>query len=445
MHSLWLHVRRVLKQDLNPDLFSQWIEPLRSTTLPSGDLMLEAPSRFHYDWIQEHYLSLIQSCCHRINSSLRVLLKPFDGRRKSATTASPYIGHVPLVTVFQASQTFGNYVVAPFNRFALAAARDICMDDAPKFSPLFIEGPQGLGKTHLLQAIGNAWLANGSGTAAYLSCRDLPVYGTAATIGSSETVSEALANVTIVLLDDVHLIPGQGGFEQSLRQFLDLCYDSDIQMVFTANRLPHQIVDLSTGFRSRLGRGLITRIREPDVEGCYRIIETLLAETKISVSADYCQYLAEQCPLNFYEIKNFVEKLQDFVEKEGHLPNLRERPLSIHGNATLRPQELSIQAIQNEVCVAYDVSPEAMQGATKSRPLVIARQVAMYLSRKLTGSTYAAIGEVFGGRDHSTVIYACRKVRAEMKRSRAFSERIVETEEKLLEEHREKYSVKLDS
>jgi chromosomal replication initiator protein len=407
--------------------------------------MLETPSRFHYDWIQEHYLSLIQSYCHRIDSSLRVLLKPVDGRRKLSRTTSPYIGNVPLVTVFQVSQTFENYVVAPFNRFALAAARAICMDDAPRFSPLFIEGPQGLGKTHLLQAIGNAWLANGSGTAAYVTCRDLPVYGTTATIGSSETVLEALAEVTIILLDDVHLIPGQGGFEQSLRQFLDLCYDSYIQMVFTANRLPRQIPDLSTGFRSRFGRGLIARIRKPDVKDCYRIIETLLGETKISVSSDYCQYLAEQCPLNFYEIKNFVERLQNFVEKEGHLPNLRERPLSIHGNATLRPQELSIQGIQNEVCVAYDVSPEAMQGATKSRSLVIARQVAMYLSRKLTGSTYAAIGEVFGGRDHSTVIYACRKVRAEMKRSRAFAERIVETERKLLEEYKEKYSVKLDS
>ncbi len=444
MHSLWLHVRRVLKQDLNTDLFSQWIEPLRSTTLPSGDMMLEVPSRFHYDWIQEHYLSLIQSYCHRINRSLRVLLKPVDGRRKSSGTTDPCIGNLPLATVFQASQTFENYVVAPFNHFALAAARDICMDDAPKFSPLFIEGPQGLGKTHLLQAIGNAWLANGSATAAYLNCRDLPVYGTTATVGSSVKVSEALANVTIVLLDDVHLIPRQGDFEKCFRQFFDLCYDSDIQMVFTANRLPNQIPGLSTGFRSRLGRGLIARIREPDFKGCYRIIETLLAETKIKVSSDYCQYIAEKCPLDFHEIKNFVERLQDFVEKEGHLPNLRERSLTIHGNTKLRPQELSIQDIQNEVCVAYDVSPEAMQGATKSRPFVIARQVAMYLSRKLTGSTYAAIGEVFGGRDHSTVIYACRKVRAEMKRSRAFAERIVETEKKLLEEHKDRYSVKIE-
>jgi chromosomal replication initiator protein len=155
------------------------------------------------------------------------------------------------------------------------------------------------------------------------------------------------------------------------------------------------------------------------------------------ISQDICRYLAEQGPLNFHDIKDFVEKLQEIVEKEGSLPNLRERSLGIQPDGTPRPERLSIQAIQKEVCVAYNVSPEALPGATKSRPIVIARQVGMYLARKLTGCTYATIGSSFGGRDHSTVIYACRKVRAEMRRNRTFAERIVEIEKKLLEAYRE--------
>jgi len=215
-------------------------------------------------------------------------------------------------------------------------------------------------------------------------------------------------------------------------------------MVFAATRLPHQIPDLSLGLRSRLGWGLIARIKEPDIDGCYQVIESFLGESKVPISQDILRYLSEQGPLNFHEIKDFVEKLQEIVEKEGVLPSLRDRSLVIHGDVSPRPERLSLQAIQKEVCHAYGVSLEALPGATKSRPLVTARQIGMYLGRKLTGSTYTSIGASFGGRDHSTVIYACRKVRGEMRRNRAFAERIVEIEKRLLDSYKEESFVNSD-
>ena len=442
MNPLWPQVRRVLKKTLPPDQFTQWIEPLEVTTLKSGHLVLQTPSRFHYYWIHEHYLSIIQSCCRKIDSKARVLLQMPDGQRKSSQTLRPFIGNVPLATTFLTSQTFENYVVAPFNHFAFAAAKDVFYDGNPKFNPLFIEGPPGLGKTHLLHSIGNGWQASNEGIAAYLSCRNLLVYGPSIPAGPYEALWQTLSTIKILLVDDVHQLPAEGGFQQQLREIFNWCYDTGKQMVFAATRLPHQIPELSSGLRSRLGWGLIVRIQEPDIDDCHQVIESFLGATKVPVSEDICRYLAEQGPLNFHEIKDFVEKLQEIVEKEGTLPSLKERSFGIHASTTPRPERLSIQAIQKEVCAAYDVSLEALPGATKSRPLVIARQAGMYLSRKLTGSTYAAIGSSFGGRDHSTVIYACRKVRAEMRRNRAFAERIVEIEKKLLEVYREKTLVK---
>jgi chromosomal replication initiator protein len=364
-----------------------------------------------------------------------------DGQRKTSKAQRPFIGNVPLTTSFQTSQTFENYVVALFNRFAFAAAQDVCQDDIPKFNPLFIEGPPGLGKTHLLNAIGNTWLAKSDGSAAYLSCQNLIVYDPAIPPAPYETLWKSLGTTRILLVDDVHQVPAEGNFQQHLREIFNWCYDAGTQMVFAATRLPHQIPSLDVGLRSRLGWGLITRIREPDVDGCYQVIENFMGATRIPASEDICRYLTEQGPLNFHEIKDFVEKLQEIVEKEGSLPNLKERSLAVHTNTSPRPERLSMQAIQKEVCDAYAVSLEALPGATKARPLVIARQVGMYLSRKLTGSTYAAIGASFGGRDHSTVIYACRKVRAEMRRNRAFAERIVDIEKRLLEVFREESSV----
>ena len=154
MDSLWPEARRVLKQTLTAEQFQQWIEPLKVTTLQSGHLVLQAPSRFHYYWIEEHYLALMQSSCRMIDSGVRLLLQKPDGQGKSSKTQRPFIGNVPLATTFQTSQTFENYVLAPFNRFAFAAAKDVCQDANAAFNPLFIEGPPGLGKTHLLHAIG---------------------------------------------------------------------------------------------------------------------------------------------------------------------------------------------------------------------------------------------------------------------------------------------------
>jgi len=442
MDSLWPQVRRALKQTLTADQFSQWIEPVKITALQSGHVILQAPSRFHYDWILENYLSLIQSCCRNIDSRVRVYLQMPETQRKSTRTPRPYLGNVPLKTSFHASQTFDSYVVAPFNHFAFSAAQDVCQNNTPKFNPLFIEGPPGLGKTHLLQAIGNYWSANSNGSAAYLNCRNLLAYGPILPPTPPKTLRQFIHTVGILLVDDVHLLPAEGNFQQYMREIFNWCYDAETQMVFSANRLPHQIPDLTVGLRSRLGWGLIVRISEPDLNGCYQVIETFLGATEIPASSDVCRYLAEQGPLNFHEIKDCVEKLQEIVRKEGDLPNLRERPLTVQVSGAKQPERLSIQAIQKQVCEAYTVSPDALPGATKSRPLVIARQVGMYLSRKLTGATYAAIGESFGGRDHSTVIYACRKVRAEMRRNRSFAERVVEIEKRLLEDYKEESNLK---
>ena len=442
MDSLWPEARRALKQTLTAEQFQQWIEPLKVTTLQSGHLVLQAPSRFHYYWIEEHYLALMQSSCRMIDSGVRLLLQKPDGQGKASKTQRPFIGNVPLATTFQTSQTFENYVLAPFNRFAFAAAKDVCQDANAAFNPLFIEGPPGLGKTHLLHAIGNDWQANNDGSVAYLSCRNLLVFGPSIPPSPYEGLWQTLGDLKVLLVDDVHQVPPEGNFQQHLRGIFNWCYDVGTRMVFTATRLPHQVPDLSLGLRSRLGWGLIARIQEPDIDGCYQIIETFLGASKMPASNEICRYLAEHGPLNFHEIKDFVEKLQEIVEKEGSLLSLKERSFAIHGNTTPRPERLSMQAIQKEVCAAYGVSLEALPGATKARPLVIARQAGMYLSRKLTGSTYAAIGDSFGGRDHSTVIYACRKVRAEIRRNRVFAERIVEIEKKLLEDYKEEVTGK---
>ncbi|UCG11977.1 MAG: ATP-binding protein, partial [Deltaproteobacteria bacterium] len=383
-----------------------------------------------YEWIQEHYFELILSCCRKIDSGVQVHLEMSEGTSNPTQTDSTRIGNLPFVTRFQESQTFQSYVVATFNRLAFAAAQEVTNEGKSKFNPLFIEGPPGVGKTHLLHAIGNA--APARNPAVYLTCRSLLVVNSSLSSTVGQAFWEFLTSMQVLLVDDVHLLPAEGSFQQFLREVFNWCYDLDKQMVFTANRLPHQIPELIEGLRSRLSWGLIVRIREPDPDSYRQLIEAFLDASEIEVSEEISGYLAEQGSINFHDLKDFVEKLQEVVEKEGSLPTLKNKSLAIKRKSIPSPERLSLEAIQKEVCATYSVALEALSGAAKSRPLVIARQVGMYLSRKLTGSTYSAIGVSFGNRDHSTVIYACRKVRAEMRRNRSFAERVVEIEKRLL-------------
>jgi chromosomal replication initiator protein len=216
-------------------------------------------------------------------------------------------------------------------------------------------------------------------------------------------------------------------------------------MVFAARSLPYQIPNLPTGLRSRLGRGLIARIRQPDTKSCRKIVVALLGQADMVVSPDVYQYLLQDSPVNFYQIREYVERLKEFVENDDHPSDSEEKAPTTNGNDTPEQEEIAIEVVQKEVCDAYSVSMEALQGKTKSRPLVIARHVGMYLSRRLTASTYATIGEAFGGRNHSTVIYACRKMRAEMKRNPRLAECIVEIEKKLSRFHKIEYLLKPES
>ncbi|MFP3870061.1 MAG: DnaA ATPase domain-containing protein, partial [Syntrophobacteria bacterium] len=306
MDSLWPHVRRYLKETLSSDEFFQWIEPLRPAGLQSGHLLLQVPSRFHYDWVQERYLSLMQSCCRSIDSTVQLDLS-MPVNRKPLGDAGRWLGNLRLSTRFESSQTFHNFLPGPFNRFAVAAARAVCEEDTAGFNPLFIEGPSGMGKSHLIHAIGNAWPRDNLGTAVYLNCRDLLPHEVLLLRAGGETLRHFLAGIGIFMVDDVHFVQADRNLQQYLLNIFDWCYDLEIQMVFTATGLPHHIPELTTALRSRLGWGLVTRIREPDLPECHQLVEKFLGRAEVPTSEDILSFFREQPPLNFHEIKDCVD------------------------------------------------------------------------------------------------------------------------------------------
>lgn len=430
MISVWPSIRLFLQQHLSADDFAHWVQPVRARILGAGHLILQVPTRFHSEWIREHYLPLIYAHCERERMPVHIRLRvPTKGERELPDNEPSYQSRL-ISDQFQPSQTFTTFVVAPFNQFAFAATRSVCEVRPLNYNPLFIEGPPGLGKTHLLQAIGNYFTENRAGSAAYIECRKFPEDQLASHDVSLPQLRNSLGDVEILLIDDVQLLPSDGNLQQCFLEIFNYFYHREKLLVFTGTRLPQQMPELLLGLRSRLSWGLIARIIEPERDHWSHIIRTLLTQAGIPHFPQVCELLTKDSPLNFNALGKTVKRLKELFQERRELPDIKQLKHFLSSKDTV-PNEVSIETIQGVVCEAYDVSREALLGSCKSRLLVTARQTGMYLSRKLLGTTYASIGATFGNRDHSTVIYACHKVVAEIKRNRDFAELVVQIERTL--------------
>ena len=430
MTSVWSSIRQFLQQQLSADDFTQWVHPVKARILDGGDLILQVPTRFHSEWIREHYLPLIYAHCERERISVNIRLRLPAKEERALPYNEPSYQSRLISDQFQPSQTFATFVVAPFNHFAFAAARSVCEVPSLNYNPLFIEGPPGLGKTHLLQAMGNYFTENQAGSAVYIECRKFLEDQLASHNFSLLQLRNSLGDVEILLIDDVHLFPSDGNLQQYFLEIFNDLYNQEKVLVFTGTRLPQQMPELLSSLRSRLSWGVIARIIEPEINHWSHLMETLLTQAEIPYSPQVCEFLAKSSPLNFSALGKSVKRLKEIFQERGELPDIKQLRHFLSSKHTV-PDEVSIETIQGVVCEAYNVSREALLGSCKSRLLVTARQTGMYLSRKLLGTTYASIGATFGNRDHSTVIYACRKVVAEIKRNRDFAELVVQIERTL--------------
>jgi chromosomal replication initiator protein len=427
MASLWSKICKFLEGQLTGEEFSQWIEPIDAKPVDGGRLILRLPTRFHCEWFRKHYLPVISAYCEQNAIAGHIDLQVKIKAREIPRPETPSMEDAVVSREFRSCQDFATFVVAPFNQFAFTAARSLCEEGPFRHSPLFIEGASGLGKTHLLQAIGNFFTARRLGSAAYLDSQRLLRDDLSPDSLYWSHLRGALRDVEIFLIDDMHLLPNYGTIQQYLLELFDDFYNGERLLAFAATRLPQQLLNLASGLRSRLSWGLIARISNPDRSHRLHVIRALLTQAGLPVLPEVCNLLTEEPPIGFPSIQERVEKLKEIFQERGELPDINELVLSLGGKQTVT-EPLSMKSIQQAMCKTYNVSLEALLGSCRARVLVLARQTGMYLARRILGATYASIGVSFGNRDHSTVMHACRKVVAEINRNPDFAARIVEIE-----------------
>jgi chromosomal replication initiator protein len=421
--SLWDEVSSRLRGALNETTFSTWFEKARGSALTDSDFTIAVPNDFTREWIEGHFLGLIKAGVRDvIGSETRVHLRVDSTVAPAAPVVEADGGGeepepaqlAPESTGMNPKYTFDLFVIGSSNRFAHAAALAVAEAPAQAYNPLFIYGGTGLGKTHLLQAIGHYVREHSSGlTTRYVtsetfmndfinSLRDKRIEG----------FKQRYRTYDVLLVDDIQFLEGKERIQEEFFQTFNSLYEAGRQIVISSDRPPKEIATLEARLRSRFEWGLLTDVQAPDLETRIAILRKKVNIDRIQVhDPEVLTFVAGRVSTNIRELEGALTRVVAFSSLTG-------RPMTVDlaesGLRDVFPQgeapEVSIARIQETVSDRFGMSVAELCSAKRSQAVAYPRQVAMYLSRELTDSSLPKIGKEFGGRDHTTVIHATSKI-----------------------------------
>jgi len=438
---LWLRALELIREETEQQSYQTWFEPTRGVELTDGSLAVEVPNRFFADWLEEHYTSLIaraltEAAGRELLPAFRVAHRRPDQYQPVSTrrAATP-----PLTTAaaddcqLNPRYVFETFVVGGSNRFAQAAAMAVAEAPASTYNPLFIYGGVGLGKTHMMQAIGNYVRERKPGLSVYYVSSEtfMNELITAIQRGTTLEFRDKYRSKDVLLIDDVQFLAGKESTQEEFFHTFNALYLAHKQIVITSDRPPNQIATLEERLVSRFESGLVTDIQPPDLETRIAILHEKAELDGISIPNDVIHLIANSVTSNIRELEGSLVRLLAFSSLTGSEITV-ELAREVLREFLGRPRgPVSVTRIQQAVAEAYGIPVEKMKARGRASQIALARQVAMYLSRELTHLSLAQIGERFGGRDHTTVLHAHRKIGEEIRKGGQI-ERDVESLERIL-------------
>ena len=418
---IWDEVKRVLKNQLNPQSFQVWFVPTKGQSLIGETLTVEVPNKFFKGWLEEHYLEKAREALKSVTQTDLQLnfvigenqVKPPE--KKYHFFKKPKIEQINLNPKY----TFEDFVVGPSNRFAHAASLAVAESPARAYNPLFLYGGVGLGKTHLMQAIGHHLLIHKPRVKTFYISSERFTNQLINAIRNRTTLKfrEKYRNVDVLLVDDIHFIAGKESTQEEFFHTFNTLHDAHKQIVISSDRSPKEIPTLEERLVSRFTWGLIADLQPPDLETRIAILRKKAEKEVISIPDDVTYFIADKIKSNIRELEGALIRVVAYallIEKEMTLDLVRE--VLKETLLTEKEERITIDFIQKKVAEAFDIRLSDMKTKKRTKVVAFPRQIAMYLSRKLTDSSLPEIGEAFGGKDHTTVMYACDKIGDLMKK-----------------------------
>ncbi len=435
----WADISQGLRKDLGHQLHSQWIKPivLGGFDQETGTLDLFLPTEFSATWVNDRFadrLSLAWKIARSEIRQVRIAVHPGrrklpdislngDGRRPAndhgdssmIAVSSPAMGDAGFISSvgLDPSLTFGAFVTGEANVLACNAAQRMSATDRPQFSPLYLKAATGQGKTHLLHAIGHAYLgAHPRARIFYCSAERFMVeFVQALKAGQMIEFKARLRSFDLLLVDDIQFIIGKASAQEELLYTIDALLAEGKRLVFAADRAPQALDGVEPRLLSRLSMGLVADIQAADIELRRKILESKLARfAPLSVPDDVIEFLARTITRNVRELVGGLNKLIAYAQLTGQQVSLQLAEEQLTDILSANRRRITIDEIQRTVCHFYRIDRSEMSSKRRARAVVRPRQVAMYLSKVLTPRSYPEIGRKFGGRDHSTVIHAVRLI-----------------------------------
>jgi len=426
--NLWETVKCDLKGLFPEDVFQMWFEPLRCLAATEDSLVLAVPNDFAAVWIHDNYLDLIsQRLRLAAGRMVHVSLKKADqpggeasapiteakSRAPQAKRTLRYDERLASAGSLNPRNSFENFVVGPNNQLAHAASLAVAQAPAQAYNPLFIHGSTGLGKTHLMHAIGHSILQrNPEARIAYLSTEKFTnEYIHAIQENALTKFRQRYRSVDVLLVDDVQFLAGKERIQEEFFHTFNDLFESQKQIVISSDRPVTEIATLEARLVSRFQWGLSADIQSPDFETRVAILKTKAATLKVTLPMPVIEFMAQHISKNIRRLEGALIKISSYAALTGKTLDLASAELLLKDVLMEEAQNrLNIEGIQKRVADHYQIRHSDM--TSKRRPSAIAfpRQIAMYLSRQLTRHSLQEIGQAFGGRDHGTVIHAVKTV-----------------------------------
>ncbi|MBB1078455.1 chromosomal replication initiator protein DnaA [Limosilactobacillus sp. STM2_1] len=435
LDSLWEAIQNSFRQDTTPVTFDTLIAPAKAISLSQNQLEIEVPTPVHRDFWRKNLNTQLKDFAQR---ELGRSIEPryiLEGEFTYTNTKNPkdVTPSFEMDTPLNPHYNFGTFVVGEGNKMAHAAAFAVAESPGSLYNPLFIYGGVGLGKTHLMEAIGNHMLqVNPNARVKYVTSEDFTNdYINAIRNNTTEQLREEYRNLDLLLIDDIQFLANKEGTQLEFFNTFNALHDRKKQIVMTSDRIPNEIPELQDRLVSRFRWGLTVEITPPDLETRIAILRSKVEEDHIDIGNDTLNYIAGQIDTNIRELEGALTKVQAFANLSGEriTPSLASQALKgLHRAANT---EITIATIQKQVAAFYNITQSDILGKKRVKQIVMPRQIAMYLSRELTDSSLPKIGNEFGGKDHTTVLHAIDKIEAELKKDTDLQNDITKLKAKL--------------
>ena len=431
---IWKSSLATIEEKIGNNAIDLWFRPVKLSQVKDQQVVLDIPNRFFKDWIEDNYPDLLAETIggmlgypvtvryrivEKVDPDLKKKDMRLENRRQKLASRGIYLNP---------KYTFENFVKGPSNQFALAAAQKVSESPGRAYNPFFIYGGVGLGKTHLITAIGNTVIdKNPEMTVIYVSAEQFTNEVVSAI--RHEKMGELKAkyrNIDLLLLDDIHFIANKTQTQEEFFHTFNAIYERQKQIVISSDRPPKEIGAVTDRLRSRFSMGLIADIQPPELETKLAILQKKAAMEKISIPDDVAYYLASKVKTNIRELEGCLIRL-------GAQGSLTGRPINIDMAKNIlqdliedEDKPVTTDQIQKVVSEHFGLKISDMKAKKRTKEVALPRQIAMYISKQLTNLSLSDIGKNFGGKDHATVIYACKQIEEKRSRDEVFH-RMVET------------------